>query len=582
MTPPESNTLRMKSDGLTAPQPSGGAEQVRFLSWGIAICVAAYLTWSARFSMNVDGLSYLDIANAYLHRNWSAALNAYWSPVYAWILAFGLGLLQPSPSREFATVQLINFVIFLAALWAFDIFWRAQGERLSQAKSENLEFEPIAFPQWAWLGLGYSLFIWTISNSAVVSEVTPDLLVVAIVCMIGAVLVRMRGGKTSYFRFVIFGLLLGLGYLAKTAMCPLGFVFLAVSFFAVNSPSKAIPRVIVALMIFLFLSAFLIIPISRSKERFTIGDSGRLGYAWMVNRTGPRFNWQGEDPSGGVPKHATRKLLSAPVLFEFATPVAGTYPPHYDPSYWNEGLKPRFHFLQQLRVLVTSSYAYVDTILVDQSMLFAGVIILLLLSRSRPDFWGSITRNWHLWVPGLAALGMYALISVEPRFVAGFVLMIWAALLSELRLPRSEVSRKLFAYVTIVAMIGLSLSVVEKLAIRTYEWKDWSANRTWHVADGLRQMGFNEGDRVASLGSAYNAYWARLARLKIVAEIPSSSVESFWAGGPQTQSEVYGACAKLGARGVVGSEIPMGAAEPDWHKIGATGFYVHLLDPPGK
>ena len=31
-----------------------------------------------------DGVSYLDIGDAYFRGDWKAAVNAYWSPVYSW------------------------------------------------------------------------------------------------------------------------------------------------------------------------------------------------------------------------------------------------------------------------------------------------------------------------------------------------------------------------------------------------------------------------------------------------------------------------------------------------------------------
>ena len=40
--------------------------------------------------------------------------------------------------------------------------------------------------------------------------------------------------------------------------------------------------------------------------------------------------------------HPTRQIMTHPPVFEFDGPVPGTYPPWTDPSYWNEGVHPRF------------------------------------------------------------------------------------------------------------------------------------------------------------------------------------------------------------------------------------------------
>ncbi|MBZ5700335.1 MAG: hypothetical protein LAN84_00650 [Acidobacteriia bacterium] len=577
-------TERPAQDHDTTPAEAGAqpedraAHRVRLLSWCAAVFVAAFLTWSARFSMNPDGISYLDIADSYLHGRWSAALNAYWSPLYSWVLALDLGILKPSAFWEFPAIQLINFAVFLIALAAFDRFWRAQGERYIHAASAPSDTPSETFPRWAWLALGYALFIWTIANATVVSQITPDLLVAALVYMIAAILVRIRAGNANIGLFFFFGFVLGLGYLGKTVMFLLGFVFLGVSFLALRDRRKAVTRLLAALLAFLLVTTPFIFLISRSKGRFTFGESGRLGYAWVVNRSAPFFNWQGADPAGGVPRHTTRKIHSAPALYEYASPVSGTYPPHYDPSYWNDGLTPHFHFQQQLRVIMTSIYASYDALFLPQSGLIACALILILLSGS--SFVRRFGENWHLWIPAAAGFGLYALVTVEPRYVAGLLLMLWAALLSAIRLPRSEQSKKLLAGVTIVAVLLLSLSVAEKMAIRIYEWKDRSVNLSWQIADGLRHFGLQQGDKVASLGAGYNNHWARTARLKIVAEIPSSDVGTFWAAGPQIQSDVYAICARIGVRAIVANEVPRATSASAWQPIGNTGYYVYLLPPP--
>ena len=102
---------------------------------------------------------------------------------------------------------------------------------------------------------------------------------------------------------------------------------------------RAIPRVLLSLVIFLGLSSPLILILSRSKGRWTLGGGGELVYAWFVNGTPVFYNWQGEAPNVGVPKHPTRKLFDRPAVYEYAAPIRGTYPPWYDPAYWNAGLE---------------------------------------------------------------------------------------------------------------------------------------------------------------------------------------------------------------------------------------------------
>ncbi len=77
-----------------------------------------------RFSMNADGISYLDIGDLYLRGDWGAAVNSVWSPMYSWILGSVLYIFEPSARWEFAAVQFANLAIYLVALLSFEFFWR--------------------------------------------------------------------------------------------------------------------------------------------------------------------------------------------------------------------------------------------------------------------------------------------------------------------------------------------------------------------------------------------------------------------------------------------------------------------------
>ena len=581
-----------------APNDTGTStvvSRVRLLFWTATILVAAFLTWSGWFGFSVDGLSYLDIADAYRRHDWATAINAYWSPLYSWVLALGLGILKPSSYWLFPAIQLINFLISLFALLCFDFLWSGQGEHLRKMTRESEDSQLIVFPRWTWMAVGYTLFIWTITRAIPASEVGADMLVAAIVFLVCGLIARIRAGSTGFGFFALLGFVLGFGYLAKGVMFPLALVFMGVAFLAVGNIRKGTLRTLVALIVFLAVSAPFIGAISRSKGRFTIGDTGKINYAWGVNRSAPFFNWQGGDPTAGTPKHPTRKLLSAPALYEFATPIGGTYPPHYDPSYWNEGIKPHFDVKQQIRTIITGLYACYDAFIVPQSGFIAGVIILLLLGGNRTEVLTRVLKNWHLWLPALVGLGVYILITVTPRNVASFMLLLWVALLSGIRLPDTQVSKRLLAFVTGTVIFLLSLNIAQTLGTRIYEWRERSTNGNWLVAEEMSRLGIRPGDRIASLGSAYNEYFARVAGVKIVAEIPSSDVGMFWAGDSHLKSEVFATFVKTSARAVVTWETPSAVLKTEWQKTGSSpanaapdktwqelgdsGYYLHLLTP---
>src|ERR1035441_7992381 len=65
------------------------------------LALGALHAWFGRYSMNPDGISYLDVGDSFFRRDWANAVNAYWSPLYPWTLGVVLGLAKPSPKWEF-------------------------------------------------------------------------------------------------------------------------------------------------------------------------------------------------------------------------------------------------------------------------------------------------------------------------------------------------------------------------------------------------------------------------------------------------------------------------------------------------
>lgn len=133
-------------------------------SWVLALAVVlgSIQFWAYRRNIkDVDGISYLDMGDAYVRGDWGTAINGLWSPLYSWLLGVALYLVQPSPEREYQLTQLVNSVIYIFALFSFDFFIRQllQYGRFRADKVSENEF--VRLPDWALLSLGYSLFIWS-------------------------------------------------------------------------------------------------------------------------------------------------------------------------------------------------------------------------------------------------------------------------------------------------------------------------------------------------------------------------------------------------------------------------------------
>jgi hypothetical protein len=98
------------------------------------------------------------------------------------------------------------------------------------------------------------------------------------------------------------------------------------------------------------------------------------------------------------------------------------------------------------------------------------------------------------------------------------------------------------------------------------------------VAEELWQLGIEPGDQVAVIGYAFDSYWARLARVKIVVETLDWQADALWLGDPAFQREVLAVYASAGARAIVAEYVPAYADMTGWRQVGVSNFYIYLLD----
>jgi hypothetical protein len=541
------------------------------------IVLGALQSWISRYAMNQDGISYLDIGDAFLRGDWKNAISGYWSPLYCWWVGVALHIVKPSIWWEFVTVQAANLVIYIVALFCFRFFLHAiLRAHKQEEKSRVASVSPL--PDWAFIGLGYGIFLWVSLVLIDVADVTPDLLVAAFVFLIAGFLVDLRY-RESYPKFAVFGILCGAAYLSKAAMFLMSFALLAILLFEAKFSKRRIWGVLLAAVVFFAVSFPFIAALSKQKGRGTFGDSGKLAYASMVNPNVPQKHWQGDPPEGGVPKHTTREVLDHPAVFEFAEPISGTYPPWYDPSYWNDGAHGTFRLRAQIRVLVQSARNY-GKMFVDQLGLFAGIFIFVL--------WGgaatrkAILSNWPLIAAAGFNMGLYSLVLVRARYVGGFVAVLFVALLAGIRLPRNAQTTKPIRYIAIGVMGSVLLSVLANLAETTYLTNTVYGYPTqkdeMRAAVGLQGMGLRTGDSVAVIGDGTTAYWARLDRFKIVAEIfsPEANQVQFWSQPWERRKLAYECLSRAGAKVVV-AWSPPGGVDPGWQKIANSNYYAYFL-----
>jgi hypothetical protein len=565
---------------------------LKLIFWSVAIVLGLLQVWRYRYTLSSDdAIAYLDIGDAYLKGDWKTAINGYWSPLYAWVLGVALAILKPSAYWEFFVVKLVNFFAYLFALIGFEFFLRELIFYRNTKISKNISEKILQIPEWIWIVSGYLLFLWSTLRWTPLFCDTPDMFTAALVYFAAGIVLRLRSRSSSWIAFIALGGTLAFAYFSKAVMFPVSTVFFAISAFSTSNLKRILPRVLVAFLVFAIVTAPYVTALSLKKGRFTFSDTGKLAHAWLV--TGgvtPYRYWQGNDPGWGTPEHPPRVIFNHPYVLEFATPIGGTYPLWHDASYWYEGLKFQFNLTQQLAISLKNCFFYWQYFL---GSLTIGYLFLILVGGS---FWGSfqdLFRHWRLLSLAVAGLGAYAIgidmvvadagfAQPSTRYIAPFIVLLFAGVFTSIRLPNSQRAKRLIAGTTLVILVVIG----SKLALQGVKdtWaivNDPRPHIHWMVTESLQKSGLKAGERIAVLGSYIypNYYWARLLRVKIIAEVIDE--KDFWYSSPARRIKVLKAIKETGAKAIVqrqGVPVPNSELKQGWQKVGETDYYVYFFD----
>jgi hypothetical protein len=527
--------------------------------------------------MYPDGISYFDIGDAYWRCDWHHAINAYWSPLYSWILGGFLKVFHASIYGEFPLVHLVNFLMYATAVAAFAFFLETF---LAQQKHEEAEIpaqSQIGLPIWAWYVVGYSVFLTASMFLITISFTSADMLVAAIVYFASALLLKIQRGKAYTLSFVLLGLALGIGYYAKTAMLLMAIPFLIVGAVAHKRRGGSLKPAALSFFVFLLTAAPFIVALSIAKGRPTFGDSGTINYTVNVGRV------QFFIPNEPGMKHPVRKLPGAIEAYEYAHPVSGTYPLWTNPSYWHEGIRPRFNLRRQLRTIaLTAAECTWISFNVFLGLHISVVILFLYLISPAPSrCFAAAIRHWLLWIPALAGIALYALVVIEPRYVGALFCVLWIVAFSGVRPPSSQSSRRLI--MTAVLVVAFATSAIAVRGIwRTSHGigigeSDIATPECPKVAEALLASGVHPGDKIALVSdwlfpSREGAYIARLARVQIIGEVRP---DGFWAADESARAQLIAAFANTGATALFTYKPPR--IEAGWQRLAGTDYYLYPI-----
>ena len=229
-----------------------------------------------------------------------------------------------------------------------------------------------------------------------------------------------------------------------------------------------------------------------------------------------------------------------------------------------------------MEVLAANFASEVRLLLRAQPGLVIAVIVLGLLSWA-VRFVG-LRDLWPLIALPAAAFAVYLPVHVEDRFLGGFVIVLFLTLFAAVQLRPAD--QRSAGYVAIAVLITIGLGTADvtlRYATHHLAIPGSGPNSVWQdvlAAEQLQKMGARPGDKVAVIGDGTGAYWARLAKLRIVAEVMGANhgATQFWQSPEETQETVYAAFASAGASLTVAS-CPSHASN-DWQPITGTDYCV--------
>ncbi|HJW94084.1 MAG TPA: hypothetical protein VJ901_10740 [Thermoanaerobaculia bacterium] len=454
---------------------------MRNVARAAVIAIGALYAWHWRFYVNPDGVAYFDVADALLRRGWFAAMNDHRSPVVPLLLALTNHV---SPYYESTAAHGIVFLMYCGAFVAL--------ERLLAAL-RNDALVPIA----------YLLFLWACNFALETgpASLTPDLLVAAAIFLGSAYLVRIANGERTWRIYLALGTTLGLGYLSKEAMLPIGLFLLAAA--AIAGGRKSLPRASLAFALFAAIACFYIILLSMKLGRFSTGEVSRYNLVMWVAST-------------GTPIHPRPVIVQHPLIVAYPDDAGrGTYAVHDDFGYWLAGLRPRFDARAQLLRIRHSIGDY--SAMLGTPLHFALLVVFLALLFASPNIREPLRRHWYLTAPALAVLAMYGLVLVLPRYVSPSIAVLWIGLFAGFDAETLRRARPLLTAGAVAVFLALATSrdTLSELEMLRRD----PVPHDWLIAQRLRQAGIQSGDRVAVAAPPSICYWARLAQVRIAAEV---------------------------------------------------------------
>jgi hypothetical protein len=555
---------------------------------GIVVCSLANALFGLRFA-TADTVAYLDISDAIRDHRWHSVVNAYWFPLYPALLAVGKACFGNRPQYELMAARLAGAFTWLLFVLA-SVAVAAAARRLMRARGANAD--ELLPPRILYMWVAILAYFFCSQD---MRWYTPDALVSALMLLtVAALLLAIAEGRL--LAYVAVGLFGGLAFWTKSFAFPFFFLWMLLAASANIRRFAILRRLVLSFIVFALIAGPYVWQISAAKGRFTFGESGRLDMAWYVNGA-DQF-----DPVANASvylhgtahaslKHPGELLSTTPKAVYFSRQqIHGSLPAWDDPSYWGDGLTPRF-VSGQVEASVKRNLLAAQTILLRlQPLLLFGVLC----------YWGYTVRRPSLTDPiltmtlvlALACIGAYSLILLEGRFV-DFALVLIGAVYGACSLAKHPAGslRSLHAAILLIAVLvlfsGFRLS-----------WLQWSETRQQVGArpmQGIYSMPivssgadmaarYPRGTEVACMGflACYgDPYWAKFAGVSITASIEPGQEDAQTGAAEgceklEQHPQVLDLLRKRGVQAIVARFNEMRPCSAAWQPLGKSGGFFYL------
>jgi len=539
--------------------------------WGVGIFLAATQAWIRRYDVSADSISYLDMSDAVMPGgDWHRLINGVWSPLYPFLLGLFRRLLHVSAKQEIAFGHLWNILIFAFAFVCFEYLVSTVARIVDVPSPEEGDHRPL--PAWMYFSIAYALFLWGAISQISLIFLRADMLMSGFLYLAVAMLCGMWRAPARWSRFMALGAVLGIGYLAKAPMLPIGILILAASLLMVENWRPALKMVLASGALMLVVGSLYFVPLSFERKHLSLGESSTFNYVVFVNGVGPHWYLQNLGSARGAFLRTPEKILSEPPAYWFAIPLPITHPLRFDPAYWTQGVRPRVTLSRQWRAVMTNSRTLRNSL---SNLFIAGIAVLVLavLAGNTKKIRISVMKLWPIWLIGLAGCAMYLLINIEPRYVGAFLVLLWFGLLAGFSLPPGH-GRK----------IGLLITVALVFTLLRFTWRQASApagggqsNQDFEAAQQLERLGLRAGDRVARIGSGglLDMGVERVLRVQIAGEVDFTSASDFWALPLRNQQDLLHVFSTRGAEAVIATNPSLrDDNRAEWQRLGTTRYWV--------